>query len=89
MSKKWKLKKKPGDVCWDEVVSTTISSSELSKAVMVEKGLIETDEMKPKPFPYTIITNPKLAEFINNNMWWGWCLSADGSYCYSWRYCLE
>ena len=37
MSKKWKLEKKPGDVCWDEVVATTISSSELSKAVMEEK----------------------------------------------------
>lgn len=37
MSKKWKLGKKPGDVCWDEVVSTTISSSELSKTVMEEK----------------------------------------------------
>lgn len=37
MSKKWKLEKKPGDVCWDEVVSATISSSELSKAVMEEK----------------------------------------------------
>lgn len=38
MSKKWKLEKKPGDVCWDEVVATTISSSELSKAVMEEKS---------------------------------------------------
>ena len=37
MSKKWKLEKKPGDVCWDEVFSTTITSSELSKAVMEEK----------------------------------------------------
>ena len=47
------------------------------------------DETKPEPIPYTIITNPKLAEFINNNKWWGWYLSADGSYCYSFgRYIL-
>lgn len=44
MSKKWKLEKKPGDVCWDEVVSTTITNDEIVKAVMVEKGLIETDD---------------------------------------------
>lgn len=97
MSKKWKLEKKPGDVCWGvwddaykgKVASTTITNDEIVKAVMMEKGLIETDETEPKPFPYTIITNPKLAEFINNNMWWGWYLSADGSYCYSFgRYVL-
>ena len=28
MSKKWKLEKKPGDVCWDEIVSTTITNIE-------------------------------------------------------------
>lgn len=37
MSKKWKLEKKTGDVCWNEVVSTTISSSELNDAMMAEK----------------------------------------------------
>lgn len=37
MSKKWKLEKKPGDVCWDEVVSTTITNDEIVKAVIEEK----------------------------------------------------
>lgn len=100
MSKKWKLEKKPDDVCWSvwddvykgKVASTTITNDEIVKAVMVEKGLIETenyDKTKPEPFPYTIITNPKLAEFISNNIWWGWYLSAEGTYCYSFgRYVL-
>ena len=43
MSKKWKLEKKPGDVCWDEIVSTTITNDEMVKAMMSERGLIETD----------------------------------------------
>lgn len=52
MSKKWKLEKKTGDVCWSvwgdvykgKVASTTITNDEIVKAVMVEKGLIETDD---------------------------------------------
>lgn len=45
MSKKWKLEKKPGDVCWSvwddaykgKVASTTITNDEIVKAVMEEK----------------------------------------------------
>lgn len=52
MSKKWKLEKKTGDVCWSvwddaykgKVASTTITNDEIVKAAMVEKGLIETDD---------------------------------------------
>lgn len=52
MSKKWKLEKKTGDVCWSvwddaykgKVASTTITNDEIVKAVMVEKGLVETDD---------------------------------------------
>lgn len=46
MSKKWKLEKKTGDVCWSvwddaykgKVASTTITNDEIVKAVMEEKN---------------------------------------------------